>query len=304
MKIGRQLAIKLLNASKFALGLESTDRRRGHRAARPVDAGRRWPTWSTEATAAFDRYDYARALERTEGFFWSFCDDYLELVKNRAYGAEGDGGARRRPAPPCGLALRTPARAVRPVPAVRHRGGVVVVAGGLGPPVAVAVGRRPAGGGRGRRRVAGRRARPGGPGRGRPPCSARSARPRARPSGRCAPRSVGRRHRHARAAGAAGAGRGRRPQRPAASATLRPRRATRSAVTVELAPPELAGSQRSWVSRPRGRGDRRAGAGSSVVALRPRATSPVAADPHRPRRADLDVARRRTPWPGGGAARG
>jgi valyl-tRNA synthetase len=93
MKVGRRLAIKVLNASRFILGRiageEGTVAAPGTEAvSAPLDRAvlRRLSGVIEESTAAFEEYDYARALERTEAFFWSFCDDYLELVKVRAYG--------------------------------------------------------------------------------------------------------------------------------------------------------------------------------------------------------------------------
>lgn len=92
MKVGRRLAIKLLNAAKFALSM-------GGDADLVLDPARVTVAVDCslvaslaqvidQATVAFEKLNHARALEVTESFFWTLCDDYLELVKDRAYGAD------------------------------------------------------------------------------------------------------------------------------------------------------------------------------------------------------------------------
>ena len=104
MKIGRKLAIKILNASKFTLNIAGTiseaslQPSAGDDLAAITNALDRsmlavLADLVAEATTALDGFDYARALERIERFFWSFCDDYVELVKGRAYGSAGDAEA-------------------------------------------------------------------------------------------------------------------------------------------------------------------------------------------------------------------
>jgi valyl-tRNA synthetase len=97
MKIGRRLAIKILNASRFVLLQQSQDTDLTLQdVSDPLDRAMlsALATVVTDATKALDDYNYTRALERTETFFWSFCDDYLELVKDRAAGNRGPDGAR------------------------------------------------------------------------------------------------------------------------------------------------------------------------------------------------------------------
>jgi valyl-tRNA synthetase len=89
MKVGRKLANKLLNVTKFVLqfGAPSADRSLDEGVTEPIDRSMlaKLDGVIAEATAAFDAFDYARALERTEAFFWWFCDNYVELVKGRTY---------------------------------------------------------------------------------------------------------------------------------------------------------------------------------------------------------------------------
>ncbi|MFM9095196.1 MAG: valine--tRNA ligase, partial [Acidimicrobiaceae bacterium] len=98
MKVGRKLATKLLNLTKFVLGAGASDA--SPVSAQPVDLVDqamlvRLSEVVDAATIALEQFDYARALERTEAFFWWFCDDYVELVKTRAYGETQDSSSAR-----------------------------------------------------------------------------------------------------------------------------------------------------------------------------------------------------------------
>ena len=93
MKIGRRLAIKILNASKFVLSMGVVDD--PSEISNPLDLSMlaALNTVVQQATASFEDYNYARALELAETFFWTFTDDYVELVKERAYGGQGEEAA-------------------------------------------------------------------------------------------------------------------------------------------------------------------------------------------------------------------
>ena len=100
LRIGRRLALKLLNVSRFVLLVLDRAGASGRTLSRTdvIDADDlAWlsdlDTMVAEATAAFESFRHDLALRTSETAFWSFCDDYVEAVKTRTYGEVGDGSA-------------------------------------------------------------------------------------------------------------------------------------------------------------------------------------------------------------------
>ncbi len=92
-KVGMRLATKLFNASKFTLMQMNGPAMAGAPALTPASIteplDRAWVEHlkgiTDSARKDFENYDYAAVLLYVESAFWDFCDNYLELVKNRAY---------------------------------------------------------------------------------------------------------------------------------------------------------------------------------------------------------------------------
>ncbi|MDP1571821.1 MAG: valine--tRNA ligase [Vicinamibacterales bacterium] len=87
MKIGRKLAMKVLNLSRFVLSGAHAD----GPVTEPLDRGMLTSLAALvhEATGDLEQYEYAKALAKIEGFFWDFCDNYIEAAKSRRYGDFG-----------------------------------------------------------------------------------------------------------------------------------------------------------------------------------------------------------------------
>ncbi|MEA2516460.1 MAG: valyl-tRNA synthetase, partial [Actinomycetota bacterium] len=83
-KEGKRLVTKIRNAARLVLGFEGPSGEPTH----PIDMAlnARLRALVQDVTDRWEAWDHAGALSATEAWFWTdFCDNYLELVKTRAY---------------------------------------------------------------------------------------------------------------------------------------------------------------------------------------------------------------------------
>jgi len=86
-KEGKRLITKIRNAARLVLGFEGESGPPTHPLDRALTA--RLRALVREVTDRWDAWDHAGALSLTETWFWTdFCDNYLELVKTRAYDSD------------------------------------------------------------------------------------------------------------------------------------------------------------------------------------------------------------------------
>ncbi len=87
-KIGQKLVTKLFNAAKFAaMNFDKLQDNAVITEASDLWILSRLQQTVAKATTEFEQFEYARAREVIEQFFWhDFCDNYLEICKVRSYG--------------------------------------------------------------------------------------------------------------------------------------------------------------------------------------------------------------------------
>ncbi len=87
-KIGQKLVTKLFNAAKFcSMNFELLQEKPAITEAADFWILSKLELTIKRATQEFEKFEYARAREAIEEFFWKdFCDNYLEICKVRSYG--------------------------------------------------------------------------------------------------------------------------------------------------------------------------------------------------------------------------
>ena len=86
---GKKLVNKLWNASKFALSfLQDYEPKKIE--LLPMDRYilDKYRELSVKFVSFLDKYEFALAINELEKYFWNFCDNYIEIVKNRLYKPE------------------------------------------------------------------------------------------------------------------------------------------------------------------------------------------------------------------------